>query len=63
MGTIVEGEWNDLMALLTRCYQELKEDSARIALHAKFDYREGASGRLEGKIQSVEAKAGKAFKS
>ena len=37
MGTIVEGEWDDIVGLLTRCFRELEKDSTRIALHAKFD--------------------------
>jgi uncharacterized protein (TIGR00106 family) len=63
MGTIVEGEWDDIMSLLTKCFRELEKDATRIALHAKFDHRKGASGRLEGKIKSVEGKAKRAFKS
>jgi uncharacterized protein (TIGR00106 family) len=62
MGTIVEGEWDDIMGLLTRCFRELEKDSTRIALHAKFDYRQGATGRLTGKVKSVEGKAKRSFK-
>ena len=63
MGTIVEGEWDDLMSLLTNCFRELQKDSTRVALQAKFDYREAAAGRLESKIESVETKAGRSLKS
>ena len=63
MGTVVEGEWDDLTALLTRCFRELERDKSRIAAYVKFDYRKGMTGRLEGKIASVEAKAGKRFSS
>jgi uncharacterized protein (TIGR00106 family) len=62
MGTIVEGEWEEIMDLLTRCFRELEKDSTRITLHAKFDYRQGAAGRLEGKVKSVEGKARRSFR-
>jgi uncharacterized protein (TIGR00106 family) len=62
MGTVVEGEWDDLIALLTACYRELEKDSDRISLSVKFDCRKGVKGALQGKIRSVEGKAGHEFK-
>jgi uncharacterized protein (TIGR00106 family) len=62
MGTVVEGEWEDLLALLTRCFQALEQDSDRISLQAKFDYRKGPESRIESKIQSVQTKSGLRFK-
>jgi len=57
MGTVIEGEWNDLLALLTMCFRTLQKESDRISLQAKFDYRKGVSGAIESKIRSVEASA------
>lgn len=62
MGTVVEGDWDDLLALLTRCLRALEKDSDRISLQVKFDHRKGVSGALESKIKSVETKAGRSFK-
>lgn len=62
MGTVVEGEWDDLMALLTRCFRDLEKDSERIYLNVKFDCRKGVTGALDKKIKSVEGKAGKTFR-
>ena len=62
MGTVVEGEWDELLALLSRCFRELEEESDRISILAKFDHRKGVSGALESKIRSVETKAGRTFK-
>lgn len=62
MGTVVEGEWDDLQALLTRCFRALEEDSGRISLQVKFDYRKGPESRMESKIQSVQVKAGRCLK-
>jgi uncharacterized protein (TIGR00106 family) len=62
MGTVVEGEWEDLLALLTRCFRALEQDSSRISLQVKFDYREGREPRIESKVKSVQAKTGRALK-
>lgn len=58
MGTVVEGEWDDLLMLLTKCLRELEKDSARISLQAKFDHKKGGSGAINSKIKSVQEKAG-----
>jgi uncharacterized protein (TIGR00106 family) len=62
MGTVVEGEWDDLLNLLSKCFHDLEEDSERISLQVKFDHRKGVSGAINRKIESVQAKAGRKFK-
>ena len=62
MGTVVEGEWDDLLVLLTKCFRALEKDSDRVSAQVKFDHRKGVSGALESKIRSVEQKAGRSFK-
>ena len=62
MGTIVEGEWDDLWLLLTRCFRALEKESDRISLQVKFDYRKGPGGRIGSKVRSVEQKAGRPLK-
>lgn len=56
MGTAIEGEWDEVMALVEKCFEELKKDSNRIYMTIKVDYRKGDSGRIDGKIRSVEEK-------
>lgn len=62
MGTVVEGEWEDLLDLLTRCFRELEKDCRRISLQVKFDYRQGSESRMESKIKSVLEQAGRPLK-
>jgi uncharacterized protein (TIGR00106 family) len=62
MGTVVEGEWDDLLKLLTHCFRALKQDSDRISLQAKFDYRKDSAPRIESKIRSVQARVGRHLK-
>jgi uncharacterized protein (TIGR00106 family) len=59
MGTIVEGEWDEVMALVTACYKRMALDCNRISTSIKIDYRAGKSGRLKSKIRSVESKLGR----
>jgi uncharacterized protein (TIGR00106 family) len=56
MSTAVEGEWDEVMAVVEGCFRELKKDCSRIYMTLQMDYREGAVNRIEGKIKSVEAK-------
>ena len=56
MGTCVEGEWSEVMALVDRCFQALEKDCNRINLSLKADFRKGTSGRLKSKIVSVKEK-------
>ncbi len=63
MGTVVEGEWSDLIALLDKCFNNLEKESDRISLSVKFDHRKGYQQRLKGKIKSVEDKLGRSLKS
>lgn len=56
MGTCVEGEWDEVIGLVGRCFEAMKEDSGRVYMAMKVDYRKGASGRMNGKIQSIESK-------
>ena len=59
MGTIIEGEWDEALAVVTRCYEALAPDCDRITCTMKIDARRGASGRLVSKVRSVEQKVGR----
>lgn len=60
MGTIVETDHlEEALGLVTRCAGLLQEQgSQRVYSSLKLDIREGASGRLQGKIESVEQHIG-----
>ena len=59
MGTIVEGELQDVLELMQQCIEKLAEHSDRVSCSAKLDYRRGQSGRLKSKVASVEQKLGR----
>ena len=62
MGTILEGEIDDVLGVLKKCFQAMAEDCERITCSAKLDYRRGHSGRLHAKVASVEEKIGRPLK-
>ena len=62
LGTCVEGEWPDVMAVIQKCYEELAKDSNRIACTVKMDWRKGRAGRLESKVETVEKTLGRKLK-
>jgi uncharacterized protein (TIGR00106 family) len=54
MGTILEGEWDEVFAVVRRCFEALQPDCDRISCTIKMDYRRGHRGRLESKVRSVQ---------
>ena len=63
MGTVLEGEWDECFDVVKKCYDAMSADCDRISCIIKVDARKGASGRLAGKVKSVESKLGKKLKS
>ena len=54
MGTTLEGEWDQVLAVVTRCFEALKPDCNRISCSIKIDYRKGPAGRLLSKVRHVQ---------
>jgi uncharacterized protein (TIGR00106 family) len=54
MGTTLEGEWDQVFAVVDRCYQALQPDCNRISVSIKVDYRKGPERRLESKVRHVQ---------
>ncbi len=62
MGTVIEGNWNEVFDVVDQCFNVMKSNCDRITVHIKVDYRKGSLGRLKSKIQSVESNLGKSLK-
>ncbi len=56
MGTIVEGEWDEVLAVIRACHMAVRADVRRVSTLIRIDDREGPPGRLEQKVRSVEEK-------
>jgi len=59
MGTILEGEWDQVIGVVSACFRELERDCSRIGVNLKVDYRKGPSGRLKAKVERVEQRLGR----
>ncbi len=62
MGTCIEGQWDEVFGLISRCYQNMREDCQRIVCTIKVDAREGKDNRLDAKVKKVEELVGRALK-
>ena len=62
MGTVVEGDLDQLLGVLKRAIEAVAADCDRISVSAKLDYRKGHAGALAAKIASVEKRLGRAVK-
>ncbi|MFY7068435.1 MTH1187 family thiamine-binding protein [Nocardiopsis changdeensis] len=54
MFTTVEGEWDEVMAVVKAATEAAGEGAGRVSLVLKADIRPGVAGALEGKVEAVE---------
>jgi uncharacterized protein (TIGR00106 family) len=59
MGTILEGDWDQVMKVVGECFRALQADCPRIGMNLKMDYRAGTESRLQSKVEAVEARVGR----
>ena len=59
MGTILEGDWEKVNAVVTACFKALEKDCDRISINMRVDYRAGDKSRLKSKVESVEKIVGR----
>jgi uncharacterized protein (TIGR00106 family) len=57
MGTLLEGDWEEVFAVVRRCYEALAADCDRVLCTIKVDARKGPGGRLRSKVERVQALA------
>ena len=54
MFTLVEGEWDEVMAVVKRATDAVLEASPRVSLVLKADIRPGYTNQITAKVESVE---------
>ncbi len=59
MGTILEGDWDRVMSVVSACFKALEPDCTRIGMNLKVDYRAGPAGRMRSKTEKVEERLGR----
>lgn len=53
MFTTLEGEWDEIMAVIKQCVDEVKKFSPRVGLVMKADIRPGFSGEMSAKVARI----------
>jgi uncharacterized protein (TIGR00106 family) len=59
MGTVLEGEWDEVFAVVKRCAERASQDCERVTIAIKVDSRRGAGPRLAGRVAEVERRVGR----
>ena len=54
MFTTVEGDWDDVMAVVKRAVDAVAAKAPRVSVVLKADIRPGAAGALSAKVESLE---------
>jgi len=58
MGTVLEGDWDKVMAVVRKCHDIVMAKSERVMTTIIIDDRKGKEDRIEKKLESLEQKAG-----
>ena len=58
-GTCIEGDWDEVMSLVRRCHDHMRESATRVLTTVRIDDESGAKGKLTENIRSVERAAGR----
>ncbi len=59
MGTVVEGPFDEVMALIAKCHKAVAADCERVSTVIKIDDRKGARNQIEEKVAKVERLVGR----
>ena len=58
MFTNIEGEWDEVMALVKACVMKVGETAPRVSVVIKLDHRPGVTDALHGKVDAIEQRLG-----
>jgi uncharacterized protein (TIGR00106 family) len=58
MFTNIEGEWDEVMAVIQRCVQAVAARSPRVSVVIKIDHRPGVTDALHSKVETIEQELG-----
>ncbi|MFQ5648439.1 MAG: MTH1187 family thiamine-binding protein [bacterium] len=58
MGTIIEGEWDEVMALIKKCHDEIRNFADRVVTNILVDDRKDLANRLKNTVLEIEYAAG-----
>ncbi len=59
MGTVLEGEFQQVMDVISGCFKILEPQANRIFSTVKIDYRRSDGSRMKSKMEKIESRLGK----
>ncbi len=62
MGTVVEGQWDELLSLVRKCHEAVLKNEERVLTNISVDDRKGKPNRIEEKVKSIEKRLGTQLK-
>lgn len=62
MGTVIEGSWDEVFALIKRCHKKIMRSGERAITTITIDDRKGKPNRINKKVESIERRLGKTLK-
>jgi uncharacterized protein (TIGR00106 family) len=62
LGTCIEGEWDEVMAVVKRCHEKARSMSAHVFTTLRIEDEEGATNKIQENVASVERAAGRSLK-
>ena len=58
MSTAIEGNYEECMKIVEKCFEEMSRECNRIVLNLKMDFRRNRKNSMDSKIRSVERATG-----
>ncbi len=62
MGTVVEGDFDEVMSLIAKCHKTVKRECERVSTIIKIDDRRGVRDAIHSKVASIERRVGHGLK-
>lgn len=62
MGTVVEGDWDEIMKLIRKCHRTVLKTGERVITNIAIDDRKGKPKRIDEKVKSIERRIGRSLK-
>ncbi len=62
MGTIIEGDWDEIMVIVKKCHDEVTNFADRVVTNIVIDDRKDLQNRLKNNVLEVEYALGKDLK-
>jgi uncharacterized protein (TIGR00106 family) len=55
MGTILEGDWDEVLKVIDGCFKVLEPEANRIYSTIKVDFRKGSDSRMKSKTDKIKS--------